>query len=81
MAHRIWPLYDGYRSATETYQRDGVMLAGEALAGHVDRANNGTLRNGRPKPWTDHLQNQEQPWRVFYMLNAPILTMPIKLRR
>jgi hypothetical protein len=71
------PYMDGYRKATETYQRDGVMLAGEALQ-DTATATTVRVRNGKTETMDGPFAETKEQLGGFYMFDCANLDEAIK---
>jgi hypothetical protein len=71
------PFMDGYRKATETYQRDGVMLAGEALQ-DTSTATTVRVRNGKTETMDGPFAETKEQLGGFYMFECANLDDAIK---
>jgi len=68
---------DGYRTATETYQRDGVMLGGEALQ-DTSTATTVRVRNGKTETMDGPFAETKEQLGGFYLLDCANLDEAIK---
>ncbi|MCO6410017.1 MULTISPECIES: YciI family protein [Hoeflea] len=71
------PYMDGYRAATETYQRDGVMLAGEALQ-DTSTATTVRIRNGKTDTMDGPFAETKEQLGGFYLLDCANLDEAIR---
>jgi len=71
------PFMEGYRKAGETYQRDGVMLAGEALQ-PTSTATTVRVRNGKTETMDGPFAETKEQLGGFYMFDCANLDEAIK---
>jgi hypothetical protein len=71
------PYMDGYRKATETYQSDGVMLAGEALQ-DTSTATTVRVRNGKTETMDGPFAETKEQLGGFYMFDCANLDEAIR---
>jgi hypothetical protein len=71
------PFIEAYRLAGETYQRDGVMLAGEALQ-PTSTATTVRVRNGKTETMDGPFAETKEQLGGFYMFDCANLDEAIK---
>jgi hypothetical protein len=71
------PFMEGYRTATETYQRDGVMLAGEALE-PTSTATTVRVRNGKTETMDGPFAETKEQLGGFYLFECANLDDAIR---
>jgi hypothetical protein len=71
------PFMEAYRLAGETYQRDGVMLAGEALQ-PTSTATTVRVRNGKTETMDGPFAETKEQLGGFYMFDCANLDEAIK---
>lgn len=71
------PYMAAYKAATETYQKDGVMLGGEALE-PVSAATSVRVRGGRTETMDGPFAETKEQLGGYYLLDCPSLDDAIR---
>jgi len=71
------PFMQGYMTATETYKKDGVFVAGDALHG-TDQATSIRIRNGKTDTMDGPFAETKERLGGYYLLDCKDLDAAIK---